>query len=341
MRKKVIITTLCSMIVVAILCVGAAYYTFFVPNTRNTSNEQIVVPRNATYAQLLDTLRTHDLLENEATFKIVVKALRFRTMRMGKYSIEPDINNYKLVRLLRAGQHYPVKFSFNNIRTIEQLIEKIGDKFFFEPEELDALLCDTIFLAKHGFNKFTIPALFIPNSYEIYYDISAEGFFEKMLGQYQQFWNDTRTKQAEEIGLTPIEVSTLASIVEEENFRPAEKAIIAGLYINRLNKGMLLQSDPTVKFAIGDFTRKRILNEDLKIDNPYNTYKYKGLPPGPIRIPESSTIDSVLHYSHHNYLFMCAKEDLSGYHNFTQSAAQHAQNAARYRAALNKRNIKH
>ena len=161
-----------------------------------------------------------------------------------------------------------------------------------------------------------------------------------MYSQFQQFWNDSRRKTANEIGLTPFEVSTLASIVEEENFRPSEKAIIAGLYINRLHKDMLLQSDPTVKFAIGDFTRKRILNADLTIDSPYNTYKYKGLPPGPIRIPEASTLDSVLHYRHHDYLFMCAKEDLSGYHNFTSSAAQHAQNAARYRATLNRQKIK-
>ena len=157
---------------------------------------------------------------------------------------------------------------------------------------------------------------------------------------YQQFWDDKRKNTAKEIGLTPVQVATLASIVEEENMRPSEKAIIAGLYMNRLHKDMLLQSDPTVKFAIGDFARKRILNADLQVDSPYNTYKYKGLPPGPIRIPEASTMDSVLHYRHHNYLYMCAKEDFSGYHNFTASAAVHAQNAARYRAALNARNIK-
>lgn len=157
---------------------------------------------------------------------------------------------------------------------------------------------------------------------------------------YQQFWNEQRQATAQEIGLTPVQVATLASIVEEENMRSEEKAIIAGLYMNRLNKGMLLQSDPTVKFALGDFGRQRILNADLQIDSPYNTYKYKGLPPGPIRIPEASTMDSVLHYQHNNYLYMCAKEDFSGYHNFTASPAVHAQNAARYRAALNARNIK-
>ncbi|MCQ2283543.1 MAG: endolytic transglycosylase MltG [Bacteroidales bacterium] len=339
MSKKIIII-LCSLAAAGLILVGAAYFTIFAKNTKNSENVLLKIPRQASYEQVLDSLRSHDILRNESTFKMVVKAMRFKTMRVGKYEIEPSMSNYKLVRLLRAGQHYPIKFSFNNTRTLDQFVEKVGHQFFFEPEELSALLHDRDFLAKHHLTEETVPSIFIPNSYEIYYDITAEAFFEKMYEQYQQFWNSERTQLAKEIGLTPTEVSTLASIVEEENFRPSEKAIIAGLYINRLQKGMLLQSDPTVKFAIGDFARKRILNADLAIDSPYNTYKYKGLPPGPIRIPEASTLDSVLHYRHHNYLFMCAKEDLSGYHNFTASAAEHAQNAARYRATLNKQHIK-
>lgn len=339
MKKKLLIICLV-VIALALVAIGSVACILFASNTKNDQKITLIVPRDATYAQVKDSLQAHDILKSESTFNLVVKAMRFKTMRVGKYEINPSMSNYKLVRLLRAGQHYPVKFSFNNLRTIDQLIERVGNHFFFEPEELAALLHDHSFLAKHGVTEATVPAIFIPNSYEIYYDISAEAFFEKMYGQFQQFWNEDRTKTAAEIGLTPFEVSTLASIVEEENFRPSEKAIIAGLYINRLHKGMLLQSDPTVKFAIGDFTRKRILNADLAIDSPYNTYKYKGLPPGPIRIPEASTLDSVLHYRHHDYLFMCAKEDLSGYHNFTSSAAQHAQNAARYRATLNKQKIK-
>jgi UPF0755 protein len=233
-----------------------------------------------------------------------------------------------------------VKFTFNNTRTVDQFVEKVGNKFFFEPEELSALLKDRDYMQQFGLSDTTAVCLFIPNTYEIYYDITAEDFLNRMSEYYRQFWTDNRKNTAEEIGLTPVQVATLASIVEEENMRPSEKAIIAGLYMNRLNKGMLLQSDPTVKFALGDFARKRILNADLQVDSPYNTYKYKGLPPGPIRIPEASTMDSVLHYRHHNYLYMCAKEDFSGYHNFTASADEHARNAARYRAALNARNIK-
>lgn len=340
MRKKILIGA-GIVVAVGLLIAGIAAHVLMGNNTRNDNDILITIPRNATYTQVKDSLRAHQVLRNEKTFDLVVKAMRFQTMRVGHYTISPKMSNYQLVRLLRAGQHYPVKFSFNNARTIDQFVSKVGNRFFFTPEELSTLLNDSTILAKYGFNKATIPAMFIPNSYEIYYDISAEAFLDKMFNIYESFWNTQRKTKAQEIGLTPIEVSTLASIVEEENFRASEKPIIAGLYINRLHKNMLLQADPTVKFALGDFARKRILNADLQIDSPYNTYKYLGLPPGPIRIPDGSTIDAVLNYTHHDYLFMCAKEDFSGYHNFTSSAAAHAQNAARYRAALNKQNIKH
>lgn len=323
-----------------LLAVLAAAYVIFFPNTKNETDVTITIPWDTDYEQLLDTLEAHNILRNEETFDMVAHYMKYKTIRVGNYTIQPGMSNVKLVRLLRAGQHYPVKFSFNNVRTVDQLANRAGKVFFFNEEELSKLLHDNAFLSQYNVTEETCPCLFIPNSYELYYDITPEGFVEKFHQFYQQYWNEQRLQQAQEIGLTPIEVSTLASIVEEENHRPQEKAIIAGLYINRLHKGMLLQSDPTVKFALGDFARKRILLADLKVDSPYNTYKYKGLPPGPIRIPEGSTIDSVLHYTHHNYLYMCAKEDFSGYHNFTSSASVHQQNANRYRKALNARNIK-
>ena len=339
MKKKILIA-LAIVAAILIIVAGIGAKSIFGSNTQNNKQASITIPIGATFEQVLDTLRSHDILRNENSFKAVVKAMRFKTMRPGHYKIEPNTSNFELVRQLRVGQHYPVKFAFNNIRTIDQLVSKVDGKFFFEAKELTLLLKDSTYLHQYGFTPATVPAMFIPNSYDIFYDIPAEKFVEKMHENYQKFWTTERKEQAQSIGFTPIEVATLASIVEEENFRPAEKAIIAGLYINRLHKDMLLQADPTVKFALGDFARKRILNADLQIDSPYNTYKYKGLPPGPIRIPEGSTIDSVLHYAHHDYLYMCAKEDLSGYHNFTSSAAVHAQNAAHYRAALNRQNIR-
>ena len=338
-KKKILIIIILCVILLACIVGGVFFRTFFAENVQNRETV-VVVPPGADFEQVMDTLRKHEVLKSEASFKKTAKALKYKTIRIGKYDISGCRTNLDLVRLLRRGQHYPVKFTFNNVRTVDQFVERVGHKFFFEPEELSALLHDRSYMKKYGLSDTTAVCLFIPNTYEIYYDITAEDFLNRMNDYYGEFWNEKRKQDAETIGLTPVQVATLASIVEEENMRPSEKAIIAGLYINRLNKGMLLQSDPTVKFAIGDFARKRILNADLQIDSPYNTYKYKGLPPGPIRIPEASTMDSVLHYRHHNYLYMCAKEDFSGYHNFTFSAAEHARNAARYRAALNARNIK-
>ena len=338
-KKKILIIIILCVILLAGIAGCIFFKTFFAENVLNREHV-VVVPPGADFEQVMDTLRKHEVLKSEASFKKTAEVLKYKTIRIGKYDISACRTNLDLVRLLRRGQHYPVKFTFNNLRTVDQLVERVGHKFFFEPEELSALLHDRNYMQKYGLSDTTAVCLFIPNTYELYYDITAEGFLERMSGYYDQFWNNQRLRFADTIGLTPVQVATLASIVEEENMRPSEKAIIAGLYINRLNKGMLLQSDPTVKFAIGDFARKRILNADLQVDSPYNTYKYKGLPPGPIRIPEASTMDSVLHYRHHNYLYMCAKEDFSGCHNFTASAAEHARNAARYRAALNARNIK-
>ena len=336
---KIILIVLAAIILIAGIACAVFYKTFMSENVQNRE-VTVVVPPGANFEQVMDTLRKYEVLKSEETFRKTAEVLKYKKIKIGKYDLSDCRSNLDLVRLLRRGQHYSVKFTFNNVRTADQFVEKVGNKFFFEPSELRAMLQNRDTMQKYGLNDTTAVCLFIPNTYELYYDITASDFLDKMYDYYQQFWNEQRKATASEIGLTQVQVATLASIVEEENMRPSEKAIIAGLYMNRIHKDMLLQSDPTVKFAIGDFARKRILNADLQVDSPYNTYKYKGLPPGPIRIPEASTMDSVLHYRHHNYIYMCAKEDFSGYHNFTVSAAEHAQNAARYRAALNARNIK-
>jgi len=336
---KIILIVLAAIILIAGIACAVFYKTFLSENVQNRE-VTVVVPPGADFEQVMDTLRKYEVLKSEETFRKTAEVLKYKKIKIGKYNLSDCRSNLDLVRMLRRGQHYSVKFTFNNVRTADQFVEKVGNKFFFEPSELQAMLHNRDTMQKYGLNDTTAVCLFIPNTYELYYDITASDFLDKMYDYYLQFWNEQRKATASEIGLTPVQVATLASIVEEENMRPSEKAIIAGLYMNRIHKDMLLQSDPTVKFAIGDFARKRILNADLQVDSPYNTYKYKGLPPGPIRIPEASTMDSVLHYRHHNYIYMCAKEDFSGYHNFTASPAVHAQNAARYRAALNARNIK-
>ena len=206
--------------------------------------------------------------------------------------------------------------------------------------EIANLLNDADFIQKMGYSKETLPALFIPNTYEVYWNISAEDFMARMQKEHKAYWNEERIQKAQTIGLTPIEVATLASIVEEETANQAEKPMVAGLYINRLKKGMLLQADPTVKFSLQEFGLKRILFKHLEVDSPYNTYKYAGLPPGPIRVPSYQGLESVLNYTQHNYIYMCAKEDFSGTHNFAVTSAQHAANARKYQQALNKRGIR-
>ena len=206
--------------------------------------------------------------------------------------------------------------------------------------DIAQLLTDTAYIHSIGYTKETLPALFIPNTYEVYWDMSAKDFIQRMEKENKAFWNTDRMEKAKAIGLSPIEVATLASIVEEETANNEEKPMVAGLYINRLKRGMLLQADPTIKFSLQDFGLKRILYKHLEVKSPYNTYKNAGLPPGPIRIPSIRGLESVLNHAKHNYLYMCAKEDFSGTHNFAVTSAQHAANARKYQQALNRRGIR-
>ncbi len=337
MTRKLLIIIAIIITVTGICFAATLSYILFVPNVKENVTDILVINKNTDFKQLTDFIQSKGILKNNRTFIWVAKIMKYdKQVRCGKYQINSGESNREIIRRLRRGQHKPVKFTFNNVRTKEQFAEKLDGIFFFDSNDFYKLLNDSVFLSKYGFNTDNCLAMFIPNTYEIYYDITAEEFFEKMVKLYGNFWQGKRSEEAEEIGLTKIEVSILASIVEEENYRNAEKAIIAGLYMNRLHKGINLCADPTVKYAVGDFTLKRVLNSHLETDSPYNTYKYAGLPPGPIRIPEISSIDSVLHYTHHNYLYMCAKEDFSGYHNFAVTAAQHSANAAKYHRALNR-----
>jgi len=337
-RYVLIISTL--LIAVAIICAFVARKrVFFTPNT--TFFTTLTIPKQGTFEQVVDSLVGNSIVKNIQTFKLAAKILKYdKNVMRGRYEIKANETNYQLIKKLRKGQHYPVTFTFNNVRTLSDFIQKTDKKFLFSAQELQNLLEDEHFLTELGFTKRTLPALFIPNTYQIYYDIDADEFVEKFLTFYQNFWNEKRLQQAAALSLSPVEVTTLASIVEEENYKEFEKPIIAGVYINRLRIGMRLQADPTVKFAVGDVTLKRILFKHLETDSPYNTYMYAGLPPGPIRFPDPSTIDSVLQYTKHNYLYMCAKEDFSGEHNFAVTLAEHERNATKYRNALNKLQIK-
>lgn len=260
-------------------------------------------------------------------------------IRAGHYDLS-GCSSLQIVRTLVAGNQAPVRITFNNIRLKEELAGVLSEQLMIDSTEIMTLLNDSVMCATLGFSTVTIPAMFIPNTYEVYWTYSASQLLKRMKNEYERFWNKERTALADSLGLSLIEVTILASIVEEETKDRNEQPIVAGLYLNRLKRNMLLQADPTVKYSMLDFKITRILNEYLRIESPYNTYLHVGLPPGPIRIPSIQAIDAVLHHVKHNYLYMCAKEDFSGKHNFAVTLAEHNRNAARYRNELNRRKIR-
>lgn len=262
------------------------------------------------------------------------------TVRTGRYVIEPGKKALDVFRQLRNGQQTPVMLTVPDVRTTERLAGRITAKLMLDSATVAQALADQAFCQRLGYDTATIFCLFVPNTYEVYWNISLDALMQRMQKEHDAFWNEDRRHKAEAQGLTPNEVVTLASIIDEETANNAEKPIIAGMYLNRLKKGMLLQADPTVKYALGDFTLKRILNKHLEADSPYNTYKYAGLMPGPIRLPSLQAIEAVLNPDHNDYLYMCAKEDFSGTHNFACTLAEHNQNARRYQQALNQRGIR-
>lgn len=334
---KVLLITLAIAIVIGLCGLGTAFYILFKPNIQPNCPEYLYIHTGTSYDRLLEKLDSAQILKNTRSFRWVAEASHLPShVNAGRYKISHNLGNLTLVRNIRSGNQEAVKVSFNNIRTLPQLAKRLANQLEFDSAGfINTLLQDSI-LSHYGIDSATAICLFIPNTYECWWNSSTYAFIEKMYTEHCHFWNEQRREKADAIPLSIFEVMTLASIVEEENFRSDEQPRIAGLYINRLRKQMLLQSDPTVKFAKGDFAQSRLLYKDLETDSPYNTYKYAGLPPGPIRMASVSAIDAVLNYEHHPYIYMCAKEDFSGYHNFTQSAAIHAANAQRYHSALNR-----
>ena len=260
-------------------------------------------------------------------------------VRPGCYNVGDGANLLTVFRRLRGGLQTPVSLTIPNVRTMEQLAARLSRQLAADSATLARAFRDTALCAQFDCDTATLPCLFIPNTYEVFWTISATDLLKRMQRESQAFWTDGRKAKAREAGLTEKEVITLASIVDQETANNAEKPAIAGMYLNRLKQGMKLQADPTVKFALRDFALRRIMHEHLTVDSPYNTYLYEGLPPGPIDIPSVESIDAVLNFAHHDYIYMCAKEDFSGTHNFAKTYAEHLQNAARYAKALNERNI--
>jgi UPF0755 protein len=293
------------------------------------------------YDRLLQQLQSTARLKDTRLFNRLAQRMKYpENMKIGRYEIKPGMSYLAAIRMLRNGQQMPVKLTFNNVRLKQDLADRIADQLVFSSQELLNRLNDPAVAASYGLDTTTLTTLFIPNTYEIYWNTTVDKWLERMKKEYDRFWTKERLAKANAIRLNPVEVSILASIVEEETAARREYPVVAGLYLNRLKKGMLLQADPTVKFAIGDVTLRRILNTHLQVESPYNTYKHPGLPPGPIRIPSIEAIEGVLNYRDHNYLYMCAKEDFSGTHNFAVTLEEHNRYAQKYREALNRNHIR-
>lgn len=258
-------------------------------------------------------------------------------LKSGSYVVEPGEKAWRLANRIKKQYQNPVKVTFNNIRTYGQLMRRLDVQLLADSAAL-AAAADSL-LAAQGIAPENYPAHFLPDTYEFYWTEPAPNVIAKIISNYDTFWSDGRREQASALNLTPEQVATLASIVEEETNKADERPKVARLYLNRLKAGMKLQADPTVKFAVGDFSIKRILQKHLQTNSRYNTYMYAGLPPGPIRLPEKTTLDAVLNAPGNNYIYMCAKEDFSGYHNFATDYATHQANAKRYREALEKLGI--
>ena len=261
-------------------------------------------------------------------------------IKTGRYAIRPGEGAVKIYRHLKSGQQESMRLTIPEARTMDRLAAILGKKLMIDSATIASALYSQEICSKYGYDTCTIPVMFVPNTYDIYWNISLDGLMERMQKEHDRFWNSERTAKATKLNMTPNEVTTLASIIDEETANTAEKPMIAGMYINRLRQNMPLQADPTIKFALKDFALKRIYNNMLRINSPYNTYKNEGLPPGPIKVASIKGIDAVLNAVNHDYLYMCAKEDFSGTHNFAKTYAEHLQNAAKYTKALNQKGIK-
>lgn len=340
MRKKQIIYILSGIGVVLIVVIVLIYRNIFDINIKVEGKKVLYIPTGSSYEQVLDTIYSNLNIENRKALDWLAHKKHYPVLiKPGRYVIDSDLTYIGLINLLRSGRQKPLKITFNNIRTLNQIAGKIGNQIETDSSSLINFLSDEKNYSPDGFTKENIIAIFIPNTYELYWNTDARGLYTRMLKEYKSFWDNQRLAKAKEKGLNPIEVAILASIIDDEVVKADEKPRIAGVYLNRLKQGMPLQACPTIKFALNDFTITRILNKYLEVDSPYNTYKHTGFPPGPIGCPSVEGLDAVLNAEKHDYLFFAAKADFSGYHNFSRTLAEHNRYAAMYQRELDKRRI--
>lgn len=340
-KKRYILRSLLAVAIVIMIIIGFIamkhYYRLEISNFRSFDGEQhsYNIYPGASIDDVLNLVEADYDIGSRRDLMLHARLMHFNYPEPGHYTFEENISNREWIERLKTGRQTPVHITWTNVvRTRDQLAGKVSSYLMMDSVTLLHYLEDEAFLTQYGMNKETSRCLFIPNTYEVYWTISPEQLFARMKTEYDAFWNDERLAKAEKIGLSPVEVAIVASIVESESNNKQELPIIASLYLNRVHKNMALQACPTVKYAVGDFTLRRILYSHLQTDSPYNTYKYRGLPPGPIRCPLPRSIDYVLNAPHTDYLFMCANPELNGTHIFSSSFSSHANAAVQYHTAM-------
>ena len=324
-----------------LLVIGLTVFYAFTPVSKTDSTQYLYIDDDDTQDSVIMHLRPMSSTSGLTGLSTLLRHSSYAdNIRTGRYAIEPKEGAIAVFRKLKNGQQSSMHLTIPEVRTMDRLASVLGKKLMLDSATIANALYNNEICQQYGYDTCTVAALFVPNTYDVYWNMSIDALMQRMEKEHQHFWQGEREKKAAEMQLTPVEVCTLASIIDEETANTAEKPMIAGMYLNRLKTSMPLQADPTIKFALKQFELKRIWQKLLFIDSPYNTYKNKGLPPGPIKIASIKGIDAVLNAASHDYLYMCAKEDFSGTHNFARTYPEHLKNAAKYTKALNERGIK-
>lgn len=336
--KKAILYIFLFLLLTGGLVVYYFYNAIYSPYTEK--KYELFIDENSTKKRIGEELLKNEVIPDLAPFSSVSKLMSFNNLKPGRYIINEGLTARQLIGKLRAGRQDAVNLTFNNARLIDDLAGKLSKNIALDSTEILNFLKTSPIVTEAGYDQETLMSLFIPNTYKVFYNISAEDLFKRLQKEHKTFWTKERQDKAEKMGLTPKEVYTLASIVDKESLQKDEKPRIAGVYLNRIERGIPLEADPTVVFALKQFDLRRVLYKHLEYDSPYNTYKYAGLPPGPIGMSSISGIDAVLEREDHEFIFFCAKPNGKGRHAFAKTLSGHNKNARKYQQWLNSRGIR-
>ena len=341
MKSRKLLLLIITPAIVLALAGAFIIFSFYGPHVKSfTPRSLVFIPDSSEYSAAMDSVEKNLIIGNTRVFKWLARKKHYPALvKPGKYVFSGSLSYIKLINILRSGRQATVKITFSNIRTLNEIAGRAGGKIEADSLQILEFITNPDNFKVDGFTKENVISVFIPDTYEFFWNTSANGFYSRMLREYHKFWNRDRLAKAGEKNLTPVEVSILASIIDDEVSKPDEKARIAGVYLNRLKRGIPLQACPTIKYALNDFTITRVLKKYLDVDSPYNTYRHKGFPPGPIGCPSAESIDAVLNAEKSDFLYFAAKADFSGYHNFSRTLAEHNRYAEQYQRELDKRKI--